>query len=149
MGKFADDIEKDLLQGIEPAVNDFMLEVEARAKDLAPRGATGTLKDSIIATKAVMRAGQVFGVISAAAFSDRGFNYARYQHDVVLNHVSPQPLLQSFADFGLSGSPFQRYAQGYRALVGLFGRGGTSRYATKFLDKALDELSPKLDEALS
>jgi hypothetical protein len=68
--------------------------------------------------------------VVSRARSRSGFDYAKYQHDRVLRHVSFMPRSLSFVDFGQSGTRAQKYPQGYRAAAA-----GSPRYKSEYLVK--------------
>ncbi|HNA77840.1 MAG TPA: hypothetical protein PKY99_00215 [Turneriella sp.] len=107
---------------------------------LAPKGWSLQLSRGIRAEKPFIDStGNIVGVISSAARSKSGFNYAVMQHNRPLRHVSPQPLLSSFGD-GMPGkTPRDRYSFGYRLARGYGGSIGSARnvYQTEYLTKAV------------
>ena len=140
--------ELDLLKlEIKEVVQDVTLLAEFEAKERIPLGPSdGTLRDSVQAQIPIEKGGLIIGVLTAFA-EDRGFDYASFQHDEPLRHVSPETDQgsNSFAEFGTSGSSFERYRQGYQSDQG---RKVQNKYALKFFDKALEAVDPELNVRL-
>lgn len=99
--------------------------------ELAPKGWSLQLSRNIRAQKPFVTAsGDVVGVISSAARSKSGYNYAVRQHNEPLRHITRQPLRTSFNDGQTGKTPRARYAKGY-ALARL--TNSAPIYATEYL----------------
>jgi len=145
---FVDDIEKKWGDNeIKSIVNDVMQIAENRAKfEYAPRGATNSLRDGIVTSKAFKIGNDIQSVIISQAIN-KNENYALIQHDVERRHASPPGQHDvSFADHGDEGSTFDRYWQGYKKLIK---QGRFYKYATEYLDKALESVEDLLDKELA
>lgn len=144
----AEDIDKKWGdQALFSVVDDVMQIAENRAKfEFAPRGATNSLRDGILRSKAIRQGGNVIAVILSEA-KNKGFDYAEKQHDVPLRHASPDGKQDfSFADFGHSGSTFEQYWQGFYKLIK---ENRFFKYPTKYLDQALTSVEKLLDRELA
>jgi len=129
-------------------VSDVTLQVEATAKSrTAPIGATGQLRQNIVGSIAIETpGGQIVGVISSGAIND-GEDYAEKQHDQELYHANRegQDMKFSFVDFATEGSgPFEKYRSGYAN----FQKTSENKFATKYIDRAIDLNLPLLKSEL-
>lgn len=133
---------------VKSVVNDVMQIAENRAKfEYAPRGATNSLRDGILHSKAIRQGKKIISIILSEA-KNKGFDYAEIQHDIERKHASPPGQhTTSFADFGHSGSTFKRYWQGYYQKV--VKEKTFFKYATEYLDKALESVIGLLDRELA
>lgn len=145
----SDEIEKRWGDSaVKSVVNDVMQIAENRAKfEYAPRGATNSLRDGIIHSRAIKQDKKIISILLSEA-KNKGFDYASRQHNESLRHASPPGQhTTSFADFGHSGSTFKRYWQGYYLKVKK--EKSFFKYATEYLDKALESVTKLLDRELA
>lgn len=155
MGEFDKDFQKferDLVQ----LVTDYTVRVEDVAKEkYIPKGPTLTLSgEGTTAEPAEKIGNNIVGVITSSAKEgkptkkgQRFYDYAEIQHDQPRRHVvNQQPIgNDSFVNYGEGTGPFVKYWDGYANRVATAGLRG---WATKYLDHALEDIEPELDQAL-
>ena len=149
---FVDDIDKKWGDSeIFDVVNSVMDIVLINAKfKYAPRGATNSLRDGILISRAYRQGKFILALITSES-KQKDVDYAEIQHDEELRHASPPSMGDdtydtSFADHGDHGTTFKRYWQGYHKLINL---GLYYKYTTKYLDKALGSVEDMLDRELA
>lgn len=115
----------------------FMTEnVKKLARDVySPKGANwpapNSLAGGIVALNARRINGVITGTVVSSARSRSGFDYAKFQHERTLAHVTFMPRSLSFVDFGSKGNRSQRYSQGYK-----IARRGAPRFKADYLNRA-------------
>lgn len=101
----------------------------------APKGASypgvRSLAKGIVALKPRFVGNAIQCSVVSTARSSSGFDYAKYQHDTMLAHVTFMPRSLSYVDFGGRGNREQRYSRGYK-----LARRGSPRYKSEYLYRA-------------
>lgn len=108
---------------------------KAAADIYSPKGANFPAKNSLAKGIVALNPRHVgrFAecTVVSTARSKSGFDYARFQHDRTLRHVTFMPRSLSYVDFGKSGTREKRYQQGYNAA-----KAGSPRYPSQYLFRA-------------
>ena len=146
------EIDKAWIKGAKEVVRDYAeLAVVVARDEYAPRGATGNLQAGIMAKDVTVKGGQVSAKVVSVAEAN-GFDYAKVQHEERLYHINRPTQNGSFRDIGSDGGPAKRYRQGYYERVGKYlakgQRPAAPRFATKYLDRALEDIEPGLAKDL-
>lgn len=120
--------------------------VAGNATDFAPKGWTGQLKRSIRASNPKVSNNEIIVSVSAGATSIKGEQYALKQHDVILRHYTKEGLkhMKGYSDFGTGKTREDRYWDGYAKKAK-----GSTRYATKYMTKGLEESDKDIDTILN
>lgn len=137
-------------------LEDFLFKASAllagTAADFAPRGHSNQLKNSIRAERPLRIAGSLVGIVSSGAVAGKGvlFDYGLFQHDEKLRHFKGYP----DQGYQAAGGKRLRIAKNPAfPRVAAYGRGyrrrdtHTKKFATKFMDKSMDEHADRLIKA--